>query len=325
MGPGTKALSGLLLACLLAAAPSARAQVYPVRPIKLVVPFAPKGAADIVGRLLAERLSGIMQQPVTVENMAGRGGTTATQIVARGPADGYTLLYVTNATFVTTPIFVGTPGYDPLSSFAPITLVSMLPMVVAVHPSMSANTFAELLDVIKASPGRYRYATLGRGSQPSLGGELFKSVTQLDIRELAARPPLMPRELLAKGEADLQFDTALVMAFLARQGQARVLAVMGTARVPYLPNVPTTVELGHPELLVYTWSGLVAPAGTPPAIIEEINRAVQSVMSEIETQETFSRHGMTAAGSTAAMFRTLIVAELVRWSRALPLSATEGR
>jgi len=311
--------------CLLALAHSVQAQVYPVRPVKIVVPFATKGAADIISRLLADRLSGVMQQPVVVQNLPGGGGSVATEAVARTAPDGYTLLYVSGATLVTTPIFARTPRYDPLTSFAPISLLSSFPSIVAVHPSLPARTLGELTDLIKAAPGRYRYATTGSGSHSYFAGELFKSQTQLDIKDVEAKIPLTAWRVLVNGDADIIFEVSVVLAASVKEGRARALAVMGHGRLSQFPDVPTTVELGLPELTAYVWSGLVAPAGTPPAIIQVLNEATRSILSEIETQATFVRYGMQAEGSTPEQFHRLIRAELTKWSRALPLSATEGK
>lgn len=313
----------LLCACCVTGMQSANAQVYPVRPIKLIVPFAEKGAADFIGRLLANRLSGIMQQPVVVQNMQGYGGEVGSQAVARSAPDGYTLLYVTGATLVNAPIFTRVPRYDPLASFAPIAFVSLSPSGLAVHPSFPAEKFDQLMAAIKDSPGRYRYATLGPGAHSFLTAELFKSQTQLDIKEVVAKRRAW--ELVANGEADIIFDGAVPLFPAVKEQRLRMLAILGHARFPSLPEVPTTVELGHPELTSYIWSGLVAPAGTPPEIIKVLNQATQSVLSEIETQATFSRYGMHAEGSTPEELRRFISSELTKWSRTLPLSATAGK
>lgn len=313
----------LLCACWVTGMQSANAQVYPVRPIKLIVPFAEKGAADIISRLLANRLSGIMQQPVVVQNMQGGGGALASEYVALSAPDGYTVLYVTGATLVNGPIFSRAPRYDPLASFAPIAFVSLSPSALAVHPSFPAQKFDQLMAAIKDAPGRYRYATLGPGSHSFLTGELFKSQTQLDVKEVVTKRRAW--ELVANGDADMIFDAAVPLFTGVKEQRMRMLAVMGHARFPSLPEVPTTVELGHPELTSYVWSALVAPARTPPEIIQVLNQATQSVLSEIETQATFSRYGMHAEGSTPAELRQFIGSELTKWSRALPLSATAGK
>lgn len=317
---GRLAAAALLLASL---ATPAEAQVYPARPITIVVPFAPGGAADIVARLLAERMTAILQQQVTVENRAGRGGQLGSEAVARAQPDGYTLLYATNATMVTGPIFMRTPGYDPLRSFAPVSLVSFMKAVLAVNPAVPAQTLAELTALLKANPGRYRYAHAGAGTHSFLTAELFKTQTGLDIRDVAAKGPAAAVETVARGDADIYMDVAVGLFKAMDEGRVRPIAVMALARVPNRPQIPTTVEQGMPELLSYTWTGVLAPHGTPPAIIEVLNRAVGSVLSEMEAQATFVRYGMQAEHSAPEEFQRIIAGDLARWSRALPLSATQ--
>jgi len=315
-------LSIFVCAFLLTTVQFAVGQVYPVRPVKIVAPFAAGGAADITSRLIADRLTSILQQKVVVENQQGGGGAAASQAVAQAAPDGYTLLYVTGATFVTAPIFARNTGYDPLRSFEPISLVSSVSSTIAVNSSFPARTLEELTALIKAAPGRYRYATLGPGSHSFIVGELFKSQTGLDIKEVTVKVPRRALQAVAEGEADFAFDVSVVVAVWAKEGRVRPLAVMGRGRSQAFPDVPTTVELGMRDLTAYVWSGLVAPARTPPEIVAVLNRAMQSVLSEIETQTTFNKYGMQAEGGTPDQFRSLIVAELTKWSRAVPLSAT---
>ena len=317
--------AALLFALALPLPAPVYAQVYPARPIKLVVPFAAGGAADIVGRAVAERLAGVLKQQIVVENIAGAGGALATSLTAKAEPDGYTLLYVTTSTFVTTPIFIRTANYDPLTSFAPISLLSSMAAMVVVNPSLPAQNLGELAALIKAAPGRYRYATSGVGTLSFLGGELFKSLTRLDIREVQAKGPTAAAQSVVSGDADMMFDLPVFFVKHAREGKLRPLAAMGISRSPDFRDVPTAVEAGLPELLAYAWSGVVAPAGTPRDIVDVINRAVRSVLAEIETQATFQRYGLFAEGSTPGEFERIIRAELTKWSRALPLSATAPR
>jgi tripartite-type tricarboxylate transporter receptor subunit TctC len=198
-----------------------------------------------------------------------------------------------------------------------------MPTVLAVHPSVPARTLDSLIELIRAAPGRYRYGTFGAGTTASLAAELFKSETQLDIREAVAKPPpLTPLMLAAKGEAEILFEPFIVLARGMKEGTAVPVAVMGHSRLSFLPGVPTTVEAGQKQLTAYNWSGLVAPARTPREIILVLNRAVHSVLAEIETQTTFMQHGLQAEGGTPEQLRQFIASELAKWSRALPLSAT---
>ncbi len=301
---------------------AARAQVYPTQPIKLVVPFAPGGAGDTVGRLIAERLSSILKQPVTVENRPGRGGAAATEQVAKAEPDGYTLLYATNGTLVTSPIFMRLPGYDPLRSVVPVSLISLMPATVSVNPSIPARTLHELLELIKGAPGRYRYSTAGVGTTSFLVGELFKTQTGLDVRDVAFKGPGAAVQGVIAGHADILFEPAAFLPSKAKDGLLRPLAVLGHGRYPQLKDVPTASEAGAPDLIAYVWAGLVAPYGTDAETIDVLNRAVQQVLSEIETMATFQKVGMHAEGSTPQQFHDLIRGDFAKWSRAIPLSAT---
>lgn len=325
MVAGAAALRYLAALTLLAAAQAAAGQVYPVKPITLVVPFSAGGAADGVARLLAERLNGILQQPVRVENRPGAGFSRASQAVAQAEPDGYTLLYVTESTLVAWPVFARAPNYDPLASFTPISLLSWMPCVLAVNPAIQARDLDELVAALKGAPGRFRYATDGWGTMPFRAGELFKTETGVDIRELAAKTPLAAVESLARGNADLMFELSVFFLAPAREGRVRPLAIMGHARLPELPGVPTTAELGFPGMVAYYWTGVVGPAGMPRGIVEVLNRAVRDILAEIETQATFRRLRIVAESSTPGEFHRLIGAEFAKWSRVVPLSATAPR
>jgi len=295
---------------------------YPARPVRIIVPSPPAGGTDIIARVLAQYFSNATGQQFYVENRAGAGNMIGIESVARAAPDGYTLLHVTTATFVTTPIFSRTPSYDPLSSFVPVTLLSSMAAVIVVNPSLPARTLQELTALVKASPGRYRYATAGSGSLSFLAGELFKSQTQLDVKEVQAKGPIAAAQSVASGGADMMFDLAVFFVPGAREGKLRPLATMASGRIPQFSEVPSTTEAGMPDLIAYSWSGLVAPFGTPPETVDVINRAAQAVLAEIETQATFQRYGLVAEGSSPGEFHRIIRAELTKWARALPLSAT---
>ena len=313
-----------LLALAVIALPCA-AQVYPVRPITLVIPFAPGGGADITGRLIAERLSGILKHQVRVENRPGGGGAVASQMVAQAQPDGYTLLLATTATMVSGPLFARAPAYDPLRSFTPVSLVTFMKTLISVSPDMPVTKYEELLALLKNSPGKYRYATGGPGTTSHLAAELFKAETGLDIGELIVKGPMAAIEAVGRGQAHIVFELSVIQEQAVREGKLRPLAAMAGRRVPHFPGVPTTAELGMPELVAYSWSGIVAPHGTPPAIAEVINRAVGEVLSEIETQTTLLRYRLQVEHGSAEEFQQLIHGELTRWSRAVPLSASAPR
>lgn len=310
---------GMLLA---AAVHGAHAQVYPVRPITIVVPFPPGGGADFVTRLLAERLGPILSQAINVANRGGAGGTLATREFSKAAPDGYTLLYITGATVVTAPILQRTPGYDPLKSLVPISLIGWAPGMAVIHPKLPARDLGELVSLIKASPGRYKYSTSGEGTHSYLAGELFKSTTGLDVRGENYKGPANAVKALVAGEVDMMFDLAIFSIPKVRDGELRALAIMGPNRIRELPDVPTVAEAGMPEFTAYNWSGLAAPSGTAQETVQVLNKAVREVLAELETNATFRNAGLYAEGSTPEELHKLIQAELAKWARALPLSAT---
>ena len=313
-----RVVSGLILA---AAGHGAHAQVYPVQPITIVVPFAPRGAGDTISRLLAERLSGPLHQLVNVENRPGGGGARATEQVSKATPDGYTVLYVTGSTMLV-PLFDRTPGYDPLRSLEPISFVSWAPGLIAVNRRISARDLPELTALVRANPGRYRHATYGPGSLSFLAGELFKTQTSSDIRDATVKGVGAVVQSVVKGDADMIFDTAIPIIPKVLSGELRALAVMGHGRIAELPDVPTVSEAGMPEFTAYMWSGIAAPFGTPPEIVDVLNRSVREVLDEIETKNAFRKYGQYAESSTPEGFRRFIQAELSKWARAVPLSAT---
>jgi tripartite-type tricarboxylate transporter receptor subunit TctC len=311
-----------LLLALGAWLPAATAQVYPTQPVNLVVPFARDGSADMIGRAIAERMSVQLGQSVTVQNQPGGGGTVASRAVSKAAPDGYTLLVATNSTLVLAPILQQNTGYDPLSSFAPVSLLSLMPSLIVVNPNFPAGNFQELIDLVRSSPGRYRYAHSGVGSLAHLNGELIKSQLGLDLKDLAFRGPAAAAQAVASGEADMMFDVFVFFVHPDRASQWRPIAAMDSVRIPRLPRVPTVAEAGYPELTSYTWTGIVAPAGTPEPIIEVLNGAIRAALDQRETQATFAKAGLEAAGSRPEQFQQVIVNELTKWQRALPLPAT---
>jgi len=310
-----------LLLALGAWLPAATAQVYPTQPIKLVVPFAREGSADIIGRAIAERMSGPLGQSVTVQNQPGGGGTVASLAVSKAAPDGYTLLVATNSTLVISPILLQTTAYDPLSSFAPVSLLSLMPSLIVVNPNFPAGSLQELINLIRSSPGRYRFAHGGVGSLSHLNGELIKSQLGLDLKDIAFRGPGAAAQAVANGEADMMFDVFVFFVHPDRASQWRPIAAMDSVRIPRLPRVPSAAEAGYPALTSYSWTGIVAPAGTPEPIIEVLNGAIRAALDQLETQATFAKLGLEPAGSRPEQFQQVIVNELTKWQRALPLPA----
>ena len=221
-----------------------------------------------------------------------------------------------------TPIMIREPGYDPLKSFTPVSLLSSMPAVVVVPSGSDFRTLDALFARAKAAPGKIRFAHAGPGSGGYFNGELVKSVIGLDLRDSVYKGSVASLQAIAAGDAEIACESLVLVMQSIRGERLRAIAVMGRGRSGLLPDVPTTTEAGYPGLTAYTWQGLLVPAGTSAATVEVLNRAVQSVLGEIEAQATFARVGLTAEGSSPEEFRRIIESEFVKWSRALPLSAT---
>src|ERR1700730_7343572 len=264
---------------VLLAAPTASAQsTYPNRAVKILVGFTPGSARDLVARMLADRRAEVWGTPFVVENIPGAGSNIATERVAKATADGYTLLMGGNSSLVINPSLYETLPFDPLKDFAPISQVFIAANVLAVPPEVPAKTVAELVALAKAQPGKLSYGHAGVGTSQHLGGELFKYMAHVDIAAVAYRgtTALMP-DLLAN-RVNMSFANIVNVVPLAREGKLRALAITSIKRSSLAPDLPTMAESGFPGFEAVPWFGLVAPAGTPPAVVEKIYRETQRAL-----------------------------------------------
>jgi tripartite-type tricarboxylate transporter receptor subunit TctC len=313
-----RALKGLLWVALLttlaSALPSA-AQKYPEKPIRLVVAF-PTGAPYILALLMSEKLREPLGQSVVPDFRGGAGGSIASEIVAKAPPDGYTLL-LTSATIVISPSLYSKLGYDPFRDFAPITQVATVPNVLIVHPTVPAKTLGELVKLAKRYPGKLNYGSGGVGSGSQLGSELFKTLSMIELVHVPYKGAALALQAMLSGEVDMVTSTVPATIPLVNAGKIRALAVMAPNRVSALPNVPTTAEAGMPELVVITWYGLFAPAGVRPDIIERWNAEMAKLMKAPDTRARLAKVELDAATSTPAEFAKFVRAESERWARVI--------
>jgi tripartite-type tricarboxylate transporter receptor subunit TctC len=300
--------------CALCAAFVVRATEYPARPVRLVSPYAPGGSNDIVTRVLAQKLSEILQQPVYVENRPGGGMTIASEMIAHGPADGYALLLVSSGHAVNPSLRSNLP-YDTLKDFAPIGLVGSMPNVVVVNPRLPIRNVAELVDYAKARAGGLDYASAGNGSSPHLAAEWFKSIAHVPMTHIPYKGTGQSITDIIAGNVALTIcGIAPALPFI-KSGQLRAIALGSEQRTPLLPGVPTVAESGYPGYNAVTWYGIVARAGTPQAVIETLNQALRKIVAQPDTREQFAALGIEAMGTTPAEFETFIVNEINTWSR----------
>jgi tripartite-type tricarboxylate transporter receptor subunit TctC len=311
-----KRLRNCVLFSLLALSASvtfAQAPRYPDRPVKLVVPFPGPGAADYLGRLIAQRLAAASGQQVLVENRPGAAASIGSDYVAKSAPDGYTLLLGTTSSHAIGPA-VGKLPYDPVKDFAPITMVSYSAFALVVHPSVPANSVAELVALAKSQPGKLDMASFGNGSAAHLFGELFKAragVFMLHVPYKGSAPALL--DLMA-GRTHLMFDNLLSVQPHVKAGKLRALGVTTTTRAAAAPELPPIADT-LPGYEAIGWFGMFAPARTATAIVDELNAGIVRILKDPETQRLLSAQGMTAVGDRPAEFGATIERDLAKWSQ----------
>lgn len=298
------ALAGL---CLSGAAQAADA--YPNKPIRLIVPFAAGGTTDIVARVVAEGLGRELGQAVVVENRGG-GGSIGADALARSTPDGYTLGVATVSTMATNPATNPKTPYNPLKDFAPITNMVNVPNVLTVNPAVPAKSVAEFVALLKANPGKYSYASSGAGGIGHLDGELFKSLTQTDMVHVPYRGSGPALNDVIAGQVNAQFDNLPSSMPHIQAGKLRALAIAAPKRLPALPDVPTFAEGGLPEMDNMAWYGLVAPAGTPQAVIDRIHDATVKALKDPKIAQRLADGGSLVDGNTPAEYAAQIKREL---------------
>ncbi len=279
----------LLFACAFAIAAPVVAQTYPTKPIRIIVPFPPGGANDIVARIVNLKLPALLGQNLIIDNRAGAGGNIGTEIAAKSPADGYTLLIANNALTSNVSLYSKLP-YDPFRDFVPVAMGATSPNMVVVHPALPVRSVKELVALAKSKPGMMTYASPGPGTPSHLAGELFKARTGTDIVHVAYKGagPLMIDQI--GGHVMLSFTAPIVSKPYVDSGKLRAIAVTTEKRWSVMPNLPTVAEAGYPGFDVFLWTAFFAPTGTPPAIVDrlasDINRALQSpeVKERLATQ-----------------------------------------
>ena len=303
------------LTIVLAAPIPAPAQKYPDKPIRLVVAF-PTGSPYILALLLSDKLREPLGQPVVPDFRGGAGGNLASEIVAKAPADGYTLL-LTSATIVISPSLFSKLGYDTFRDFTPVTLIATVPNVLVVHPLVPAKSLGELVKLAKAHPGKLNYGSGGVGSGSQLGSELFRTLNGLRMVHVPYKGAALAMSAMLGGEVDMVTSTVPAAIPLVTSGRVRALAVMAPKRVAALPNVPTTAEAGMPEVVVITWYALFTPAGVKPDIIERLNSEFVKALNAPDTREKLSKVELEATTSTPAETAKFIRAEYERWGKVI--------
>src|SRR6266851_874083 len=304
-----------MLGVLLAVGLSASAQDYPARPIELVVPFPPGGGADVGARMVAQIAGESLGQPIVIQNKAGATGAIGSEYVARAAPDGYTLLLATGSTHAVLPAYRSDLPYDTVTSFAAATLVAIIPNMLVVNPKKVPSTsIPELIKYLKDNPGRLNFASSGPGSSIHFAGELFKLMTRTEMTHVPYRGSAPALSDLLAGSVDLIFDNMPVVWPQVQQGKLRALGVASLKRTPLAPEVPAIAE-ALPGFEAVSWVGIVAPAGTPPAIVDKISQAFGAAAVRADIAARFKELGYTPARDTPAEFAQFIRADRAKWQR----------
>ncbi len=305
------AVAAGIAAALCHALPSI-AQSYPHKPIRLVVPFAPGGGTDIVGRVVAVYLADALGQQIVVDNRGGAGSVLGTDLVSKAPADGYTLLLGNISMAFNAALYRNLP-YDTVRDFAPATLVAVQPNILVIHPALAAKTVKEFVELAKAQPGKLTYASAGAGSGTHLAMELLKLRLKLDILHIPYKGTGPALTDVIGGQVSSMLSTFASALPHVKTGRLRALGVTGKTRSPAAPEVPTLVEAGVPDYDYATWYGLLAPRGTPRDAIDKLAKTANTVLHTEDAKQKFAAQGLDPLSTTPAQFSTYLKAETAKW------------
>ena len=314
--------------CATAGAASAQAastgsgQAYPAKPVKLIVPFAAGGVADITARVLAQKLSDTMRQQVLVDNRPSAGGIIASEAVAKAEPDGYTLLFITNGNAVSATLFKSLP-YDTVKDFAPVSTVGFFDLVVLVNAGSKIGSLKDLVQFARANPGKLNIGTINIGSTQNLAAELFKSMAGVDAQVVPFKATPAVVTALRGNDVQAAFEILAPVLPQIRGGAVKALAVTSNRRFVGLPNVPTVAEAGVPGYQASSWNGVAAPSRTPKAVVDKLNREIVSAVAAPEVKQRLQELGVDARASTPAELHELLVSEIAKWGKVIERAKIE--
>ena len=315
----------LALAALVATATSpCIAQTYPSKAVKIIAGFPPGGAADLLARVMAEKLSAAMGQPFLVENRPGAGGTIGADAVAKAAPDGYTLLLGVTASQTIAPAVYKSLPYDAGRDFRPIALVATIPVALVVHPSIPAHTAREFVAVARAAPAPLQFASSGTGAIPHLAGELFQLSQGVKLQHVPYKGAALARSDLLAGRVQLMFDNLPTVLAHIRSGKLRPLAIAGNKRARALPDLPTLAEAGVPNVEVGSWFGVLAPAGTPDVVAAALTREIAKAAASDDARARMDAMGAESAYLPPEEFAKLIRAETDKWARLVKATGAQA-
>ena len=312
----------LIALCLGMVAGLAQAQSYPNRPVKIVVPFAAGGPADNYARFVAQRLGDELKQSFVIDNKPGAGSIIGTDLVAKAPADGYTLLMMSNTHTVNESLIPSKP-FALMKDFVGIAPINYSSLLLVVHPSVPAKNVAELIALAKARPGKINYASSGNGTPYHMAGELFKYMAGIDMTHVPYKGSSGARTDIVGGQVEVMFDAETTMAVMSREGKVRALASTGLTRSANLPDMPTVSESGVPKFEATIWLGLMAPKGTPPEIVNRLNAEVRKIVGNPEVRAAWAKQGAVPMSMTVAEFDQYLQADIAKWANIVKVSGAK--
>ncbi len=299
---------------------AAQAQTYPTKPVRIIVPFAAGGPADIYARAIGQKLQDSLGQTFVIDDRPGAGAVIGTEAAAKTPADGYTLLMMSNTHTVNESLLKIKP-YDLLRDFTPVAAVNYSDLVMVVHPSVQASTLKEFIDLAKAKPGTLNYASSGPGTPYHMAGELFKSMAGVDVVHVPYKGSAGARTDVMGGQVQMMFDAVTTMTPLVRSGRLRALGTTGLARSSVLTDVPTVAEAGVPQYEATIWLGIMAPAGTPKAIVDKLNAEINKVLANTEVKDAWGKQGAITMSMSPEQFGKHLRADIEKWARIVKSAA----
>ena len=301
----------------------AAADAYPVRPIRLIIPFGPGASNDIVARIIAPRLSEGLGQSVVVDNRTGAGGIVAAELVAQAQPDGHTALMGSPGPLVVNPLLMPKLSYNPQRDFAPVSLVSIVPGVLLVNPATPVKSVKELIALAQGKPGQLNYASTGQGSVPHLSGELFKVLAKVDLVHVPYKNSSQGYIDVIAGQVQAMFFNLPGPLPHVKAGRLRALAVSSVKRAEQVPNVPTVIEAGIPDFEVTVWQGYAVPRGTPQTYVSKIHAAMMKALESPDLKQRFYDNGVSAEPMTPEAFRKFVQAETAKWKKVIAISGAK--
>jgi tripartite-type tricarboxylate transporter receptor subunit TctC len=322
---GLFTMLALLLGVMATGASAQAPASYPTKPIRFILPFPPGGGTDIIGRLLAQKLSEELGQSVVTENRPGAGGNIGVEVAAKSPPDGYTIVICTVSLAVSPTLYRGKLNYDPLRDLAPIGLVAQQPQVIAVHPSMPARSVKEMLHLARTHPGRVSFGTGGSGTTNDLVAQIFKSISAADVLIVPYKGIAPATVAILSGEVDAAVIGVATAVPYVKAGKLRAIATLAPKRVASLPDVPTAAEAGYPQLEAVLWYAIMAPAGTPQPAIARLSQAFSRITASPDTRERLASVGAEPMTSSPEEFAAFLKKEIARWGKAVEAAGAKAQ